>query len=63
LDGAGFDVVALLDDLPAHNLTRGQVGTVVESLDDETVLIDFSNDEGRTYAIAPLPAGHAFVTP
>ena len=28
-----LDVVALLSDLPAHGLLRGQVGTVVELLD------------------------------
>jgi hypothetical protein len=30
-----LDVVALLADLPAQRLARGQVGTVVEQLDDE----------------------------
>ncbi len=36
-----FEVVALLEDLPARGLVRGQVGTVVESLKliDETVSI------------------------
>ena len=28
-----LDVVALLSDLPAHGLLRGQIGTVVELLD------------------------------
>jgi hypothetical protein len=45
--------VALLRDLPEHGLVRGQVGTVVEALDDATALIEFSDDEGRPYAIAP----------
>jgi hypothetical protein len=44
-----LDVVALLSDLPAHGLLRGQVGTVVELLDD-AFEIEFSDDEGRTYA-------------
>lgn len=43
-------VVALLKDVPAWNLTRGQVGTAVEQLGDETWLVEFSNDEGRAYA-------------
>jgi Domain of unknown function (DUF4926) len=48
------DVVALLDDIPAQNLSRGQVGTVVEELDKTTVLVEFSDDDGRAYAIAPV---------
>jgi Domain of unknown function (DUF4926) len=48
-----LDVVALLTDLPAHRLARGQVGTLVEQLDDKTVLVEFSDDQGRAYAVAP----------
>jgi Domain of unknown function (DUF4926) len=47
------DVVALLADMPAEGLARGQVGTVVELLDQGNVLVEFSDDEGRAYAIAP----------
>ncbi|HLH48862.1 MAG TPA: DUF4926 domain-containing protein [Roseiarcus sp.] len=50
-----LDVVALLADLPAEHLTRGQVGTVVEPLDERTVLVEFADDQGRAYAIAPCP--------
>ncbi len=50
-----LDVVALLADLPAVGLARGQVGTVVESLDDETALVEFSGDDGRAFAIVPCP--------
>ena len=45
--------VALLRDVPAERLARGQVGTVVDSLDEQTVLVEFSDDEGRAYAIVP----------
>ncbi len=48
-----LDVVALLTDLPEHRLARGQVGTVVEQLDDKTLRVEFSDDQGRAYAIAP----------
>jgi Domain of unknown function (DUF4926) len=48
-----LDVVALLMERPAEGLARGQVGTVVESLDGDAVLVEFSDDEGRAYAIAP----------
>ena len=47
--------VALLSDLPERGLLRGQVGTIVEQLDDATLLVEFSDDHGRAYAIAPCP--------
>ena len=49
------DTVALLRDLPEHGLVRGQVGTIVEALDGATALIEFSDNQGRAYAIAPCP--------
>jgi hypothetical protein len=48
-----LDVVALLTDLPAQRLARGQVGTVVEQLDAGTSLVEFSDEQGRAYAVAP----------
>src|SRR5262249_10302753 len=48
-----LDVVALLADAPEHRLTRGQVGTVAECLDDKTFLVEFSDEQGRAYAIVP----------
>jgi hypothetical protein len=50
-----LEVVALLADVPEKGLTRGQVGTIVEPLDENTSLVEFSDDEGRAYAIAPCP--------
>lgn len=45
-----LDVVALAVDLPEHNLWRGQVGTVVEALDEARAFeVEFSDREGRTY--------------
>jgi hypothetical protein len=48
------DVVALLEDLPARGLRRGQVGTVVEHLGPDVYEVEFSDDEGRTYATLAL---------
>jgi len=48
-----LDVVALLTDVPDSGLARGQVGTVVERLDDRSLLVEFSDDQGRAYAVAP----------
>jgi hypothetical protein len=56
-----LDVVALLTDAPANGLARGQVGTVVEELDKENVLVEFSDDEGRAYAVAPCARGDLLV--
>lgn len=63
-------VVALLQDVPAKNLSRGMVGTIVEILAPGVFEIEFSDSEGRCYALAALkqeallelhygPAGHA----
>ncbi len=48
-----LDAVALLTDLPAEHLTRGQIGTVVETLGDATLLVEFSDENGRPYAVVP----------
>jgi Domain of unknown function (DUF4926) len=50
-----FDVVALLADIPARQLVRGQVGTIVEQLDSGTSLVEFSDEQGRAYATVPCP--------
>ena len=56
-----LDAVALLTDIPAQQLARGQVGTIVEQLDDKTLLVEFSDDQGRAYAIAPCPQADLLV--
>jgi hypothetical protein len=48
------DVVALTADLPVKGLKRGQVGTVVEVLSPDAFEVEFSDDNGRTYAMAAL---------
>ena len=55
-----LDVVALLSDLPAHGLLRGQVGTIVELLDG-AYEVEFSDDEGKTYAELALEPGQLLV--
>ena len=56
-----LDVVALLADVPGEGLARGQVGTVVEQLDDKVFLVEFSDDQGRAYAVAPCPRSELLV--
>jgi hypothetical protein len=56
-----LDVVALLEDLPAARLYRGQVGTAVEELAPGVFEVEFSDDEGRTYASLALRADQVLV--
>ena len=55
-----LDVVALLRDLPDESLVRGQVGTVVELLDG-AYEVEFSDDEGRTYAMLAVQPDNLLV--
>ena len=56
-----FDVVALLEDVPSKGLVRGQVGTVVEKLASNVFEIEFSDNNGRTYATLAAPADKLLV--
>ncbi|MCC3534605.1 MAG: DUF4926 domain-containing protein [Microcoleus sp. PH2017_25_DOB_D_A] len=49
-----LDVVAIKEDLPSGNLLAGQVGTIVEFLAPEVYEVEFSDDDGQTYAMLPL---------
>jgi hypothetical protein len=49
-------VVALVKDLPEEGLVRGQVGTVVESWAPDVYEVEFSDSDGKTYAMAALSA-------
>ncbi len=56
------DLVALTEDVATTHFTthrplqlrRGQVGTVVMMLDEGHFQVEFSDREGRAYAILPL---------
>jgi hypothetical protein len=56
-----LDAVALLADRLADGLARGQVGTVVETLADDALLVEFSDDEGRAYAVVPCRTSELLV--
>ncbi len=49
-----LSVVALMQDLPAKGLKRGQVGTIVENLAPGVYEVEFSDDRGHTYASPAL---------
>lgn len=56
-----LNVVALLDDAPEHGLARGQVGTVVEEWAPGVYEVEFSDDQGCTYALLALRADQLLV--
>ncbi len=49
-------VVALLENVADDGLLRGQIGTVVERLAPNVYEVEFSDDDGRTYATLSLRA-------
>jgi hypothetical protein len=51
-----FSTVALMEDIPAKGLFRGQVGTIVELLSPGVYEVEFSDDMGRAYAELALTA-------
>lgn len=51
-----LSVVALLEDVADHDLLRGQAGTVVERLAPGVYEVEFSGDDGRSYATLPMRA-------
>lgn len=56
-----LDVVAVIEDLPHLGLRRGQVGTVVEALSADVYEIEFSDNEGRTFAQTALDSDQMLV--
>ena len=49
------DVVATLEAIPVAHLAKGQVGTIVDHLSDDVVLVEFADLGGVTYALEPIP--------
>ena len=56
-----LNVVALLEDVPSRSLVRGQVGTVVQKLAPGVFEVEFSDNNGRTYATLAAPADKLLV--
>lgn len=58
------DIVALLEDVPTHHfdtgasltLRRGQIGTVVMTCDGSAFEVEFSDAQGRAFAMLPISA-------
>ena len=49
-----LDVVALLRDIPEKALVAGQVGTIIEILDEDVFEVEFSDNLGKAYAMLSL---------
>ncbi len=49
-----YDVVALTENVPEHNLVRGQVGTVVMDYSPDAAEVEFVDPNGATYALLTL---------
>ncbi len=49
-----LDIVALTPDLPALNLSKGQVGTIVELYEPTVFEVEFVDRQGKTYALETL---------
>ena len=56
-----LDVVALTVDRLERGLLRGQVGTTVEIVTPGVYEVEFSDDQGRTYAQLALPEDQLMV--
>ena len=56
-----LDVVALTEEVSSHNLPRGQVGTVVEVLTPDVFEVEFSDNDGRAYALLAVPTDKLMV--
>ena len=56
-----LDIVALTENLPEYDLYRGNVGTIVEILAPNVYEVEFSDDEGQTYAVQALNAAQLMV--
>jgi hypothetical protein len=50
-----LDVVVLNEDMPAHRLRQGDLGTVVEIYAPEALEVEFVTASGRTQALVTLP--------
>jgi hypothetical protein len=52
-----LSMVAVVEDVPEHKLTRGQMGTVVEDLGhgpEGALFVEFSDQREKPYAMVPL---------
>jgi len=56
-----LEVIALVEAIPAKNLRRGQVGTIVERLAPGMVEVEFADLDGKIYALCAVPENNLLV--
>ncbi len=56
-----LDFIALTQDRLDAGLQRGQVGTIVEQLEDGVYEVQLADLEGRSYAMLTLRSDHLMV--
>lgn len=56
-----LDVVALLENIPELGSYRGQVGTIVEEYELGVFEVEFSDTNGRAYALETLSADQLMI--
>ncbi|MEK6780245.1 MAG: DUF4926 domain-containing protein [Bacteroidota bacterium] len=56
-----LDVVALLHDQPDKKFMKGQVGTVVEQLDENVFEVEFVNTKGETIGLEEIHSDNLFL--
>jgi hypothetical protein len=50
-----LDIVALLEDLPGKQLSKGTIGTVVHIYNNNLYEVEFADLNGQAYALLTLP--------
>lgn len=56
-----LDVVVTTEAIPSERVEKGQVGTIVEELDCDVMLVEFSDLGGVCHAMVPVPVGKLMV--
>ena len=51
-----FDTIALLRDINEHDLIKGQVGTILEVIDNNVFEVEFTDKQGKTLSTLGLTA-------
>ena len=52
-----LDLVVLVCDAPEHKLRAGDLGTIVEIYDEDSVEVEFLRASGEAKAVVTLPIG------
>jgi hypothetical protein len=51
-----LDVVVLIEDIPGRGLRQGDLGTVVDIYEPDSLEVEFVTASGRTQALVTLPS-------